>query len=292
VAPSGATKLAEPTSDRFAEPPSARSGVRLPANTALKPSGRAADAKAMAAPRASACALALTAVALVAAAAPVTARADAPGAARAGAPPVFATAQWTLRVPVGSPTAFIVQAVDPDGDAVALAWAFDDGTAAAGPAVTKVWTTLGAHTARVTATDATGLWAVRDFKILVLPAAAAAPGAPPAAVHIPRPGPAPVARASASTTALRLGAANSIGVRVDCAPGPACAGTVSIARGGRRLAAAPYDVPAGRSRTVRLRVPAQTARALRRRGRVVAIVVTLAPANGPAARATGTLRLP
>jgi hypothetical protein len=271
----------------------------LPANTALKPSGRAVDATAMAAPLARACAIALTAVVLAAAGAPVAARADAPGTARAGAPgsartgapPVFATAQWTLRVSTGAPAAFIVQAVDPDGDAVTLAWAFDDGTAAAGPAVTKVWTTPGVHTARVTATDATGLHAVHDFKILVLPAAAAAPGAPPAAVHMPRPGPAPVARASASTTALRLSAAGSIGVRVACAPGAACAGTVSIARGGRRLAAAPYAVPAGHSRTVRLRVPAVTARALRRRGRAVAIVVTLAPANGPAVRATATLRL-
>src|SRR5215218_7314737 len=100
----------------------------------------------MAAPLARACALAVTAVVLAAAAAapvaaradaPGTARADAPGTPRAGAPPVFATAQWTLRVSMGAPAAFIVRAADPDGDAVTLAWAFDDGTTAAGPAVTK-----------------------------------------------------------------------------------------------------------------------------------------------------------
>jgi hypothetical protein len=238
----------------------------------------------MAAPLARACALALTAAAFAAAAAP--------GPAHAAAPPVLSSAQWTLRVPAGAPAAFIVQAVDPDGDAVTLAWAFDDGTAAAGPHVTKVWTAPGLHIATLTATDATGLRKVHDFRVLVLPAAAAAaPGAPPAAVHMPRPGPPPAGRASASTTSLRLTAANAIAVRVGCAPGAACAGTVALVRGGRRIAAAAYDVPAGRTRTVLLRVPAPAARALRRRGRPVAVVVTLAPANGPAARADGTLRL-
>jgi hypothetical protein len=227
--------------------------------------------------------LALTALALAAAAAP--------GTARAAAPPVLTTVQWTLRVPVGAPAGFIAEAVDPDGDAVTLAWAFDDGTAAAGPHVTKVWTTPGRHTARVTATDATGRSTARDLAVHVIPAAAAPPGAPPAAVSMPRPGPAPVARASADTTALRLTPTNAIAVRVACAPGAACAGTISVARGGRRIAAAAYDVPAGRTRTLRLRVPARTARALRRRGRAVAVVVTLAPASGPAVRAGSTLRL-
>jgi hypothetical protein len=67
---------------------------------------------------------------------------------------------------------------------------------------------------------------------------------------------------------------------------------VSVARGGRRLAAAPYAVAAGRSETVMLPVPAQIARALRRRpARRVAVVLTLAPSNGAASRADTTLRI-
>jgi hypothetical protein len=245
----------------------------------------------MAFPLARALALGLTAAAL-AAAAPGAAWAAAPGAASAAAPPVLSTVQWTLRVPAGAPAAFSAEATDPDGDAVTLAWAFDDGSTAAGSPVTKVWDAPGVHTARVTATDATGRRTSRRFTVEVLPAGAAALGAPPAAVRMPRPGPAPVARASTATTVLRLTTADAIAVSVRCAPGADCAGTVAISRGGRRLAAAPYRVAAGRSRTVVLRVPAAVARALRRRrGHAVAIMLALAPARGPAARADGVLRL-
>jgi hypothetical protein len=235
-------------------------------------------------------ALVLSAATVATVAAPATAAA--PAAADAAVPPVVTAAQWTLRVTAGSPAGFIVKVVDPDGGKVTLAWAFDDGTAASGRRVTKVWTVPGLHTARLTATDATGQQTVRDFTVEVLPPEAPVPPAPPAAVHMPRPGPAPVAHASTVTTALRLGRTGTIGVRVRCAPVADCTGTVSVARGGRRLAAAPYAVAAGRSETVVLRVPAQTARALRRRpARRVAVVLTLAPSNGAASRADTTLRI-
>jgi hypothetical protein len=229
-------------------------------------------------------ALALSAAALAAAAAAAP--------AHAAAPPVLTAVQWTLRATVGFPAGFIARAVDPDGDAVTIGWAFDDGTTAAGPRVTKVWTTPGPHTARVTATDATGLRTVDDLALEVLPFGATPGGAPPAAGNLPRPGPAPVSRVLATTTALRLRPTGTVAVRLRCARGADCAGTVSIARGGRRLAATRYDVRAGRAKTVGLRVPARTARALRRRpARRLAVVLTVAPEGGRPVRADATLRL-
>ncbi|HEX2105147.1 MAG TPA: PKD domain-containing protein [Solirubrobacteraceae bacterium] len=230
-------------------------------------------------------ALALSVAALSAAAAPAT--------ATAAGPPVLTSVHWTLRVTAGSPAGFIAEAVDPDGGPVTIAWTFDDGTFATGARVTKVWTTPGRHTARVTATDITGKRTMRKFAVEVLPVGTAPlPGAPPTAGHMPRPGPAPVARASVPTTALRLTTTNAIPVRVRCERGADCTGTVSVARSGRRLAAAHYEVGGGRRATIRLRVPATAARALRRRpGRRVSVVVTVAPQNGAAARVDGTLRV-
>jgi hypothetical protein len=214
-----------------------------------------------------------------------------PAAAHAASPPMLATAEWSLRVPAGSPAGFMAEAVDPDGDAVTLTWAFDDGTTATGPRVTKAWTSPGVHAARVTATDATGLTGTRDFTIEVTPAAGVAPlGPPPAGVHLPRPGPAPVARVTAEAVTLRLAAAGTVGVRLACAPTAVCTGTVSVARGGRRLGASGYTLPAGATATIAVRLPAATARALRRRaGRRVAVVLTLAPDGGAAKRAARTL---
>jgi hypothetical protein len=44
-------------------------------------------------------------------------------AAHAVAPPQFVTAQWLVRVPTAVPAGFVARASDPEGDAVALAWA-------------------------------------------------------------------------------------------------------------------------------------------------------------------------
>jgi hypothetical protein len=220
------------------------------------------------------------------------AAAAAPGTAAAAAPPVLTSVHWTLRVTAGSPAGFVAEAVDPDGDAVTLAWAFDDGTTAVGGRVTKVWTVPGRHTARVTATDATGKRTARTFTVEVLPAGAAPVALPPTAGHMPRPGPAPVARASVRSTALRHTPKNAIPVQVRCARGADCAGTLSVARGGRRLASGGYEVAAGRRATVRLRVAPRAARALRRRpARSVAVVVRIAPVNGAPVRADATLRV-
>lgn len=214
-----------------------------------------------------------------------------PAAATAASPPLLSAAQWTLRVPAGAPAGFIAKATDPDGDAVTLTWTFDDGTTASGPRVTKTWPAPGVHSARVTATDATGLSAAHDFTIEVTDAAAGAPlGPPPAGVHLPRPGPAPVAGVTSPVAALRLGRAGTVRVRVRCAPAAPCRGTVALSRGGRRLAAARYSVRAGTTATVAVRLPAATARALRRhRAGRVTVGLTLAPAGGRAARAPRTL---
>jgi hypothetical protein len=215
----------------------------------------------------------------------------APAAAQAASPPVLTTAQWTLRVMVGSPGGFFAHASDPDGDAVTITWAFDDGTTATGARVTKTWTTPGAHTARVIATDATGRRAVYRVTVQVLPAGPAPLGPTPAGVRLPRPGPAPVAQATVAAAPLRLTAAGAIALRLTCAPVADCAGTVALGRGGRRLAAAPYAVAAGRTATVALRLPAAAARALRDRpAREVDVVLTLAPRGQAAARAPRTLR--
>jgi hypothetical protein len=229
-------------------------------------------------------ALALSVAALAAAAAP--------GTAAAAVPPVLTSVNWTLRVSAGSPAGFVAKAIDPDGDEVTLSWAFDDGTAATGRRITKVWTVPGLHTASVTATDATGLSTVRTLTVEVLPPGAAPVAAPPTAGHMSRPGPPPVAHASVRTTALRLTAANAIAVRVRCARGADCAGTVSVARGGRRLAAGGYAIAGGRRATIHLPVAPGAARALRRRpSRSIAVVVTIAPVNGAPVRADAMLRV-
>jgi PKD repeat protein len=219
----------------------------------------------------------------------------APAAARAASPPRFVTTQWLLRVPVGTPAGFIAKAVDPDGDAVTLAWTFDDGTVATGARVTKAWATPGAHTATVTATDATGLRATRTLGIEVTadPAAEADPA--PGGVVLPRPGPPPgtttvaTPRLTIAGGALRLGRTGAIAVPVTCAAGADCAGRISLHRGGRRLATAAYAVRAGHAATVRLRVGAAVAARLRRRESTT-VTVVVAPADGrPAVRTPRTL---
>ena len=155
-------------------------------------------------------------------------------AAHAAAPPQFVTAQWLVRVPTGVPAGFLALAADPDGDAVTLAWTFDDGTTATGKRVAHAWTTAGTHTATVTATDATGLTAARTLTVAVVDAAA---GPAPGAVAIRRPGPsaAAAARATLTTAPLRLAADGTVAVALDCAPGAPCAGRLALAHGGRRL---------------------------------------------------------
>jgi PKD domain len=208
-------------------------------------------------------------------------------AAHAAAPPQFVTAQWLVRVPTGVPAGFLARAADPDGDAVTLAWTFDDGTTATGGRVAHAWTTSGSHTATVTATDATGLTASRTLTVAVVDAAA---GPAPGAVAIRRPGPSPIAaaRATLAVAPLRLAADGTVPVMLDCAPGAPCAGRVALAHDGRRLARAAYAVAAGGQVVVRLRLPAAAVARLRRRP-ARRVVVTLAPVGQAPVRSPRTL---
>jgi hypothetical protein len=208
-------------------------------------------------------------------------------AAHAAAPPQFVTVQWLVRVPTGVPAGFLARASDPDGDAVALAWTFDDGTTATGGRVDHAWTTAGTHTATVTATDATGLTAARSLTVAVVDAAT---GPAPGAVAIRRPGPsaAAAARATLAAAPLRLARDGTVAVRLDCAPGAPCAGRLALAHGGRRLVRTRYTIAAGGQVVVRLRLPASATARLRRRPER-RVLVTLAPARQAPVRTVRTL---
>jgi len=213
----------------------------------------------------------------------------APAAAYAAAPPRFVTTQGLVRVAAGAPAGFIARATDPDGDAVTVTWAFDDGTTATGERVVKTWAAPGAHSATVTATDATGLTTARTLRVEVV--AAAELGPQPGAVQIRRPGPSPAAAARVTLGAgpLRLGPDAGVAATLACAPGARCAGRLALGHGGRRLATAPYAIAAGHRATVRLRVPAALAARLRRRPERT-VVVTVAPDGQAPVRAPRVLR--
>jgi len=78
-------------------------------------------------------------------------------------------------------------------------------------------------------------------------------------------------------------------VRLACGSGADCAGQVSLARGGRRIAGAPFAVAAGRRGTVRLRLPAAVVARVRR-GDAREVVVTVAPQAQAPARVVRLLR--
>jgi len=210
-------------------------------------------------------------------------------ASHAASPPRFVTTQWLVRVATGAPAGFFARAADPDGDAVTLTWAFDDGTAATGERVLHAWTTAGSHTGTVTAADATGRRTSVSFTVDVVDAET---GPQPGAVLLPRPGPAPAATARvalAGDGTLRLAADGSVAVSLTCARGADCAGRVSLARGGRRIATATFAVPAGHRAAVRLRLPAAVAARVRGRGSRE-VLVTVAPDAQAPVRAARTLR--
>ncbi len=74
------------------------------------------------------------------------------------APTVSAVAGETIRF-IGAASSFTASGADADADPLTYAWTFDDGGVATGAVVSHMFTTLGVHTAHVTATDATGLTA-------------------------------------------------------------------------------------------------------------------------------------
>ena len=88
--------------------------------------------------------------------------------------------------------------------------------------------------------------------------------------------------------ALRLAADGSVSVVLSCATAD-CAGRVSLAHAGRRLAAARYAIAAGHRTGVRLREAGEAAARLRRRDERP-VVVTLAPDGQAPARVGRALR--
>ena len=178
----------------------------------------------------------------------------------AASPPRIVTTQWLVRVATGMSAGFVARAVDPDGDAVTLTWAFDDGTTATGDRVAHAWTSAGAHTGTVTATDATGLRTSVSFTIEVVDAAL---GPQPGGVVLPRPGPAPAATGGVAllgTGPLRVAADGTVVCVSRAGPAPtATAGSRSraAATGSRarrspwRPATAGPSASASRSRSSR-----------------------------------------
>jgi PKD repeat protein len=214
-----------------------------------------------------------------------------PTAARAASPPHLVTTQWLIRAPAGVPVAFVAHAVDPDGDAVTLTWAFDDGTTATGERISKAWAAPGAHRVTVTATDATGLFTAQTFTIEVTAAGGGIPDAPaPSGVLQRRPGPPAVASARVTIAArvLELSRRGSIAVPLVCAPVADCTGRISVALSGIRLASAPYAVRAGGRATLRVRLGPAAIRRLRGRG-PARVVVSVAAAEQVPKRSLHTL---
>lgn len=68
---------------------------------------------------------------------------------------------------VDVPLAFTAASSDPDGDRLSVAWAFDDGDAAAGERVTHAFDSAGTHGVTLRVTDETGPTATRTFTVAV-----------------------------------------------------------------------------------------------------------------------------
>jgi hypothetical protein len=136
------------------------------------------------------------------------------------APTVTAAASAANTV-TGVPIAFSGAATDPDaGDGIPHAqWTFDDGaTVPAGAAATHAFTTAGAHTATLTATDPTGL--AGSATVTVQVAAAEEPPLPAMPGGPPPPGAVPIVPSSVLTAltisprAFRPGAGARRGARL------------------------------------------------------------------------------
>ncbi len=72
--------------------------------------------------------------------------------------PIAAVVAFPSAVEIGQPVTFESPGSgDLDGDPLSFAWAFDDGTTAAGAEATHAFASSGTHTGTLTVTDATGL---------------------------------------------------------------------------------------------------------------------------------------
>lgn len=98
----------------------------------------------------------------------------------------------------------------------------------------------------------------------------------------------PVTGAAVRSTALRV-AGGRVPVRLRCAAGSACRGTLGIRRGGTTVARGTFRIAAGRTATVRVPVSAR-GRAVLPRERVHAVTVRVQPARGRTVSTPLTLR--
>jgi hypothetical protein len=194
----------------------------------------------------------------------------------AGSAPLLSSSQEALSVRAGWEAAFGAHATDPDGDAVTLSWAFDDGTTAGNVEhVAKAWDTPGAHTAMVTATDATNLTSTHSFVVDVRPNPSGLRPLPvgPAPGWVP-PNPSPKPEPALADTRLVLSKAGSVAVRATCKT-VRCTGTVALVRAGKRFGRASFSVRPDRTGTAYVRVSRTVAKQLRKRASV-AVVITVA----------------
>ncbi len=80
---------------------------------------------------------------------------------------------------LGTGSTFSAMGTDPDADPLTYSWVFDDGSTATGQVVGHLFTTVGPHTATVTATDPTGLKATSTATTLIVGQTPLPPPPPP-----------------------------------------------------------------------------------------------------------------
>jgi hypothetical protein len=151
-------------------------------------------------------------------------------------------------------------AADPDGEAVTLTWAFDDGATVTGEHASHAWTEPGTHIAMVTATDPTGLTDSHTFLVDVQPNPnhiMALPTSPRPGFAFPDVGARPKAVLAAG--GLRLSKTGAVAVRLICHV-RRCKGTVALALAVKRFATASFSSDAEQTTTTSVRVSRVTAK--------------------------------
>jgi hypothetical protein len=174
---------------------------------------------------------------------------------------------------------------DPDGDALTYAWSFDDATVVAGPSVQHAFAAPGRHTAIVTVTDATGRSTAAAASVLV--AEPSPPLLPP-----------PFAGVSIAKQRVKVSRKGVAKVKVAC-PADAsgtCAGTLTLTAKLRKkrvkIGSRRFDIAAGNTGRVAVKLSKGSRAALRKKGRLTALATgTAHDASGLTKVGTGTLTL-
>lgn len=195
--------------------------------------------------------------------------------------PTITTAATPTTAGTDQEIAFSALVLDGDaGEVPAVTWSFDDGTTATGTTTSHAFATGGDHTATATARDPSGLTTSSTVTVHVL-----ADNPPP---KIDTTGP----RIFVRLLRGRLDRRRIFLVGVFCPADerPRCTGTVTVRRGGARIALATLRASAGGTQIVRLRVSRATA-ALAHRRRVLGVVATIVATDLLGNPTTKTLRV-